>query len=277
MNISQSPNTLAVRLALGLLVMAGAVSAEAATYQYRLASKGTIFVSPRARTLLVSSASPVLKYNIFSALGNPSSVVDVTITIASGTLVTTDTIDFAALSVGALPSGSTVTLINNGIITGAGGLGGSWVTTGSGLNPQNGGAAISLSSGISTSIDNTSGYIFGGGGGGLFGTDYYSTVPSRGGGGGGAGGNGVGGLGTGGAGNGKNGSNGLGGTGGGGGSGTQSGGSGGGYGQPGNLGYCNGPSYFCVAGAAGLSIFTRGAPLTFTKGNNSTQVKGAIN
>lgn len=67
-----------------------------------------------------------------------------------------------AITVGALPSGSSVSIVNNGYVYGAGGNGGK----GNGNAGADGGDAISFGGAYAVSIDNTNGYVFGGGGGG---------------------------------------------------------------------------------------------------------------
>ena len=81
-----------------------------------------------------------------------------------------------ALTTGAFPAGSTLTIINRGIIAGGGGKGGNYNAVGS-----PGGTALNLQ--LPVSIQNT-GSIWGGGGGGGGGTH---TIVRGGGGGGGAG------------------------------------------------------------------------------------------
>jgi len=84
--------------------------------------------------------------------------VIVTVTVNSGIKVGSSSTATAAFNVESLPSGSTVKLINNGYIVGAGGVGGGDVTNGG-----NGGNALNLLSDI-TIINNET--IGGGGGGG---------------------------------------------------------------------------------------------------------------
>lgn len=65
-----------------------------------------------------------------------------------------------ALTTGQFPEGSTLTIINNSLIAGYGGNGGSLYQK----NNTDGGDAISI--GTTCTLDNSNGYIFGGGGGG---------------------------------------------------------------------------------------------------------------
>lgn len=78
--------------------------------------------------------------------------------INSSVIISSNTSGVPALVTGAIATGLTIT--NNGEILGAGGAGGA----GGGSNGTAGGDAISL--GCSTFIDNTSGFIWAGGGGG---------------------------------------------------------------------------------------------------------------
>ena len=110
-----------------------------------------------------------------------SSPVNVSITINSGIYVWSDDTAIAGFTIGTLPAGSTVSIINNGYIIGKGGRGAPITST-------NGGDAIKIE--YDVSITNNS-YIAGGGGGGGGGgfTDGTFT-PSVGGGGGTGGGQG---------------------------------------------------------------------------------------
>lgn len=256
---------------------------------------------------LVISANTA-NYSVFVAAGSPTSAVDVQLTINAGVYVYSTSTANAAIELGALPAGSTVTIINNGYIMGMGGAGG--FNTNGGV----GGPAINLSAAVS--IDNSAGYIAGGGGGGGGGT-----ASTSGGGGGAGGGNGgdSGAPATGGAGGGPGalgglstmggtgaGSGGVGGvfgtTGGGGGrvipgSGGTSptnppgtpggsggaagsnggtvgncGGGGGGWGAAGGWG--NGGA--TTSGAGGKAVALNGFAVTWLAGNNSTQVLGAV-
>lgn len=235
-------------------------------------------------------------YNVFTAAGSPASPVAVTVTVNSGVKV----VNMRALG---FPAGSTLTIINNGNILGNGGVGAD--TTFGDTGPGPGTDAIRTN--VATTITNN-GNIWAGGGGGAaggYGIAYNSAGfvvdVCQSGGGGGAGANG----GAAGGGNPSGGSNGSAGasypsTGGGAGGpgrgdigfGAFCGdsGAGGDYGQPGGdggLGYQvdNTPgniyggyqliSPAFVAGAAGKSVNTQGAGVTWISGNNGTQVKGS--
>jgi hypothetical protein len=139
-------------------------------------------------------------YNVFTALGSPTSAVNVTLTINTGIYVYSTSTSNASITTGALPTGSTLTIINNGYIIGKGGDGGVGRTAGIPNNAPppggNGGTALNVT--IPVTIDNTNGIIGGGGGGGGGGgstADGYAG-PAGGCGGGGGAGNGIGGGGS---------------------------------------------------------------------------------
>lgn len=149
-------------------------------------------------------------YNVASratSLGwNGTASLSMKITIASGVVLTNSSGGFA-FTLGSLPAGSTIVLINNGIIVGQGGAGGAGSTVsasgegiGTGTNGGNGGSGGNgMSISYPISITNN-GIIAGGGGGGGGGASayaYYSDIVNPGqtigagfGGGGGGGGNG---------------------------------------------------------------------------------------
>jgi len=111
----------------------------------------------------------VTNYDVFVAAGSPTTPVMVTVTIGMTGSVGTATM-MPAFTTGALPTGSTVTLINNGQIVGAGGAGGSGGNGGTGGTPTvcgrpgaAGGIAVRITA--PTTITNN-GLIAGGGGGG---------------------------------------------------------------------------------------------------------------
>jgi hypothetical protein len=132
-------------------------------------------------------------YNVHTqCAASTSSPVAVTLTVNAGVYIWSDSTSQPALTTGALPTGSTFTLVNNGYIIGKGGAGGGYNMP-SGMNGENGGSAISLNS--PASITTTAGYIAGGGGGG--GATSYgaggactASAPCYGGGGGAGGGSG---------------------------------------------------------------------------------------
>ncbi len=142
--------------------------------------------------------------------------VSIILTIETGATVSSSWPFFPALRNGTLPRDSSVKIINNGFVLGAGGVGGSGgtalfslsqyrstgngqVSRGDGGDGGKGGDAINTD-GTPTTIDNTSGRIYAGGGGGAGGAGWFADYSSSGlclpggGGGGGAGGGGTGGV-----------------------------------------------------------------------------------
>lgn len=116
-------------------------------------------------------------YNIYTQAGSPSDVVDVTLTINSGGSL----VPFGIRTGSTFAATSTIKIINHGRVAGQGGAGGfgAPVFSGSlGFAGQGsvGGDAIILD-GISVTIDNTDGEIFGGGGGGGGGGSVAATSP----------------------------------------------------------------------------------------------------
>jgi hypothetical protein len=218
-------------------------------------------------------AADVAGYNIYTHAGSPGTRVDVTVTIAPGVRV-------GSMVTGSWIPGSTVKIVNHGIIQGAGGNA-----------TAAGGDALSL--GFDTTVDNTDGFIYGGGGGGSPGApgDNGGRFEAWGGGGGGGGGQGypggLGGNGTGGGSGGSGGDPGHDGTpdaqgaGGGAGSTSANGGGGGGYG--GGAGSAGGNSdannvgvVGTNIGAAGRAIRLNGHGVTWIGGHDSVRVKGAV-
>lgn len=252
-------------------------------------------------------ASTVTNWNLIAQIGfTPSYPVNVTITVNAGVTVRSTTTGTPAMDLRGLVAGSTVSLINNGTIHGRGGVGGPG-DNGSGPTAGfTGGHAIEgPGSGVSFSVTNGAGEIFGGGGGGggggrsneLVETSPGEFIPARAGGGGGGGGAGGGAGGAGGsslgpgatdgaAGTaGTNGSSGVPGTGGdrgtvpaacNGGAGA----TGGEFGAAGNTGASGANGTTNVAGAAGGSpgkaIDLNGGSITWVSGNTAARVKGAV-
>lgn len=227
-------------------------------------------------------------YNVATALGNPTSPVNTTVTIEPWVIVGSTNPSTPALTTGSLPAGSTVTIVNKGKIEGAGGAGGrggidNGCSGGSATAGGQGGIALLLT--VATTLDNTAGIIYGGGGGG--GAGGSVSDGSQGGGGGGGGGINAG---SGGSAGGSSGSASSGGSGGGptgidptgNYNGGGNGGSGGNPGQAGSPG--NNPStapsgwYGCPytnGGAAGYSI-SGTTNLTWSSSNHGT-VAGPTN
>jgi len=136
-------------------------------------------------SISITQSGTQTDYDLYTAAGSPAGVVNVVLTV-NGTLRSTSTAT-AALIVSGFTVGSTITIINNGVIEGKGGAGGG----GAGFVPgAAGGPAISVT--IPVTIQNN-GSILGGGGGGGHGANRNTSnpfVPSAGGGGGGGGGRG---------------------------------------------------------------------------------------
>ena len=129
----------------------------------------------------VTIASNQTDYDLFVALGGPPGAVDVTVTINAGITVFGSTGNPAFTTAGMHPD-STLVLINNGEIHGAGGAGGgggdgntssnqakfcrwNWSGGNAGQQGEDGTDALLIEI-SSVEIDNTLGEIFGGGGGG---------------------------------------------------------------------------------------------------------------
>jgi len=233
----------------------------------------------RAVGLVISSSAK--NYNIATAAGNPTTPVNISVTVNSGVVVGSTSSYSPAMLTGTLPTGSTVTIANYGTIQGMGGSGGrGWgFSSGGGTVGDVGGTAI-YATGVALNISTANGKILGGGGGGG-GGGGHSNGANAGGGGGGAGTNGgVGGPGgyTSGLGTAPGGGTGTatsGGLGGGPGySGAGSGGAGGGPGLPGATGTAGQYAGY-AGGQAGYAVeLGSGATLNFIDGNNSTQIKG---
>lgn len=263
--------------------------------------------TPTSVVNLVISAN-TQNYNIFTAAGSPAGVATVTVTINSGVIVGSSGTSAAALVTGSgWASGSTISIVNNGKIIGAGGAGGT-STGGSGSPGGLGGPAINLT--YPVTITNGSGNIYGGGGGGGGGGGFVASDGAFqswcvGGGGGGGGAGSVGGaLGSATIGGGCTvenhaGTNGGAGstTGGSGGAGyddcalysngvSGSGGAGGGYGASGTGGGCSSAyceayipiAFYCggAGGAAGNAITKNGNAITWISGSSSPNVLGAV-
>jgi hypothetical protein len=223
-------------------------------------------------TIVLSNAAAVSNYDLFAAAGSPSGPVDLIFT-NTGTIYSTSTA-VAALSVIGFAAGSTITIINQGYIIGMGGNGGDGGSSSSNYGQPGGAGGPAISLGLNVTIDNTAGYIFGGGGGG--GGFGYATPIGGGGGGGGrsyaTSSGGAGGAGTPSGLAGGNGTTAGAGAGGTNGYGNDPAGAGGDWGSAGVT-----PWYYPGAGGpGGKAIALNGYSVTWTAGNNSTQVKGAV-
>lgn len=216
--------------------------------------------------------------SIFELMGSPTQpgtyIFENQATISAGT-------SSYALRTGVFPPGSILKIVNKGYIRGRGGNGGTPTAAGTA-----GGAALYVD--MDCTIDNTNGYIFGGGGGGGGASNAHSalSVNLRASGGGGAG-SAVGAGGT----TGNAGSPGTATTGGAGGTESHSvltntwkaiggaGGANGAAGVSGSTSASGGTGWTTrttAGGAAGASIVRNGKTVTITGGNNTAQIKGAI-
>jgi hypothetical protein len=249
-------------------------------------------------------SSDKTNWNLIDELGfTPSTPIAVTITVEAGVVVRSLAVSIPGMDLSGLPSGSTIALVNNGVIHGRGGRGGH----ANGGHGVSGGDAIKgPGAGVSLTITNGSGRIYGGGGGGGAGGSASETVETSpgeftlmtsggGGGGGGAGGgpagSGANSTGTG-ASNGQNGTAGTSGESGVPGSGGNKGvvpsvnaggdgGDGGDYatagsaGSPGTNGTTNNSGG--NGGSAGKAIeLNGGSTPTWVSGNTAARVKGAV-
>lgn len=185
--------------------------------------------------------------NLCTIAGNPTVAGHYRFTIASGIVIYSGSTASPALTTGTCwRTGSTIIIINNGRIYGMGGNGsaGSNAPTAAGA----GGNAMTLS--YPVTIDNTNGYIFGGGGGGGGGSRGYNAYAAAGGGGGASGTT------------------------------ASSGGAGQSTlqrtGQAGGAGNTSGAGAGGAGGAAGKAIDTNGHAVTWLDGNTSARVKGAV-
>lgn len=252
-------------------------------------------VQSRSDATVINITGNQTNVNLFTLAGSPATLGHWEFVIAAGAKVSATSTATAALSTGAFPVGSTVRIINNGSIYGKGGGGGSGGTSSPTIPGSAGGNALSI--GLNVLIDNTNGFIFGGGGGGGQGGRGASagSVHAIGGSGGGGGqgdqssaggagnGNPPGGAwygignsgtagtsaapGTGGA---PRSSSGL--TGG-------RGGDGGAWGTDGATGLIGSPytTTPSVGGAAGKAIALNSNTVTWLGGNDGTHVKGLVN
>lgn len=227
-------------------------------------------VQSRPDVTVINITGNQANVNLFTLAGSPATAGSYEFVIAAGAIVYSTSTATSALTSGAFPGGSAVKITNNGSIIGMGGNGGNG---GSGAgNP--GGPAISL--GISVTIDNTNGVIYGGGGGGGGG---FGTFDGGGGGGGGRSYHNSAGGGGGAPSGGQWGTAGQPGTSAGGGGGGRRGyyndmpgGTGGDWGAAGGAGTSGGGG-----GAGGKAVALNGYTATWQGGNNGTQVKGAVN
>jgi len=135
----------------------------------------------------VNITSNQTNYNLRTALGSPAGAMRIVVKIASGVTISSSNAGTPAFDEGAgWASGTTISIVNEGSIYGAGGMGGAGGATTYLYNPPNtksvsnassgstGGSALKLTA--PTTITNASGEIFGGGGGGGGGGSMYMEV-----------------------------------------------------------------------------------------------------
>lgn len=276
---------------------------DAAATQWIVGHFGSI-ASASGATANITIESNQVDWNLAAVLGAVATPLTLTITIARGVILSAGSPGSYAMDLAnALPSGSTLNLVNLGYILGRGGDGGNGNaahTNGSGNHAWNvgctngfdGGPALrGPGLGITWNVTNGSGFIWGGGGGGGGGA---STVTGNGGagcGGGGGGGAGGGGAGRGGsvnnttrAGNGVGGSSSIGGAAGSGGTTSTSGsasagagGAGGDWGTAGSAGANDGAGGTGGnPGAAGKAVELNSGAANFLSGNGAPNIKGAV-
>lgn len=148
-----------------------------------------------SETLSATTTKYDLRARLIAAGWDQTTPVEATVTINSGTYLVSDSTSNYALSVlGSYPSGSTIRIINYGMIVGYGGAGGKGGTAssspGAGSNGQPGGTAVRIEAPVTFVNWGTIGAGGGGGGGGgaVWGSDAGGSGTSGGGGGGGRGG-----------------------------------------------------------------------------------------
>jgi len=243
-------------------------------------SRTTAYSGSGQRAMAVSASATELNlYTLYtSSYGTPSAAVNLQVTVNAGVVLRSNSVTAPALTTGAFPSGTVVTLINNGVIHGKGGKGANGGTaTVAPVAGEDGGPALNLT--VNTTIDNTQGYIFGGGGGGgasRYGTYSVGQTQGGSGGGGGAGGGAAGAAGSGyfwgNAGTiGTTGQTGAPGTGGASTSVTYAGAAGGAYGAAGAT-----ATLGSAGGAAGAAVVKNGRIVSWIGGNSAARVKGAV-
>lgn len=225
----------------------------------------------------VTISANAVNYNLAAALGNPTSPKSFVVTINTNVVISASSVTTAAFDTGVLPTGSTVTLVNRGYILGRGGFGAP--ASSYGVQPAGpGGDALAVR--VPVTVDNASGYIWGGGGGGGGG----AAMGNNGSGGSGGGGAGGGAAGTGCSSNhcvdglaGTTGPTGVGGAAGYAKYNSYKAGVGGAYGQIGGTGPIYNDQANGAPGAAGYAIRRNGHTVTFNAGNTATNVKGLVN
>ena len=95
---------------------------------------------------------------LYEVITDGVSAIEINVTIASGVIIGSTSTSTAAMTITGFPTGTTLTLINNGTIQGCGGAGGSGGSNSSGGGGGQGGPALSVS--FATLINNTNGKIY---------------------------------------------------------------------------------------------------------------------
>ncbi len=138
-------------------------------------------VKTKADKIQVFIDSDVMNFNLYTNQSNPTSVENYEVIINEGVKIGSTSTSNAAFTTGNLPSGSTVSIINNGKIMGRGGDGGSAPPCVDCHNQPGrpGGDAINIF--VDTEIENN-GEIWSGGGGGTGSSAWWQYGASGGGG-----------------------------------------------------------------------------------------------
>lgn len=199
----KSSGTLPAGLALSSAGVITGTPTESGAFNFTVTltdSAGTPAVKSQAYQLIVEASQflfvvnySVDNLNLFAFANSPTAVGDYIFIINPGVYVRSPDASLPAMRTGVFPEGSTLNVINNGDIQGAGGNGGYAVAVSAGAGvagsvPSNlalqyrmsgstiilyhdlwagrdGGNAVQLD--MATTLDNTNGRIFGGGGGGM--------------------------------------------------------------------------------------------------------------
>jgi hypothetical protein len=143
-------------------------------------TSGTISLSnfygaQKAFTFTLTIASNTTNYNLSTSMTaagwNGTDPVVATVTINSGVSVLSNNTATPAFTVPSLPTGSAVSIINNGTIAGLRGLGGRWGSSGANSAGKPGGVALQIASPVTLTNNNI---ISGGGAGGGLGGDVIA-------------------------------------------------------------------------------------------------------
>lgn len=154
----------------GLIATSGAISV------------GTFRGTSRAVTINLTISVNTANYNIRTAAGSPAGVATVTVTVNSGIYVYGSTTGVFAMDTGTgWTAGSTISVVNNGLIVGCGGAGGAGATVPNATNNSFGAAVAggtggtALRSQYAVAVTNNGTVAGGGGGGGGGGAEKNNT------------------------------------------------------------------------------------------------------